>query len=244
MKEVGTLFTAPMIRACIEGRKMVTRRLLKPQPYYRTRTNGRGVWFWERSKSDLLEFINFQGKTCEQLMRSGLPQYLRWQPGDIMVARETFAYYPDADHVIFKAREGNELAALGVDLKGCWKSPRHLPYRFSRYKRLITSVRVERLQDITEEDAIREGLFAQKGDGECYLWRGDGYHGAGYDRHGGMTFHTPDSDGKCACGVGGPSPAQCAYRELWDSINGKGSWASNPWVVRIEWDGKALAVKA
>lgn len=110
----------------------------------------------------------------------------------------------------------------------------YMPRWASRITLEIEDVRAERLQDISEADANAEGLLTQEGGdgarGSGHKWRGIGYHGAGYGRWG-ETFHTPRDDGRCKCRVGGPTPAQCAYRELWDSINAKRApWVSNPWV--------------
>jgi hypothetical protein len=113
----------------------------------------------------------------------------------------------------------------------------HMPRYASRISLTVTAVRIEKLQDITEEDAKAEGLVSQEGDGggpgSGYKWRGVGYHGSGFDRYRGMTFHTPAANYRCSCHVGGPSPAQCAYQELWDSLHGAGSWFGNPEVVVI-----------
>ena len=151
------------------------------------------------------------------------------KPGDVLWVRETWA---SDDGRSFWYRADGETYNAGLP----WKPSIHMPRLATRITLEIESVRVERLQDISEEDAKAEGLFAQEGDGGApgpgYKWRGIGYHGAGYGDFG-KTFHTPHWDGSpgCSCNVRGPSPAQCAFRELWDSINAKRGygWESNPW---------------
>ncbi|SHL11365.1 hypothetical protein SAMN05216428_101116 [Nitrosospira sp. Nsp11] len=86
----------------------------------------------------------------------------------------------------------------------------HMPRWASRILLEITGVRVERLQDISEEDAIAEGCEAIQG---CE-WRTFVEADAGVPYH----AHT----------------AIDAYRGLWESINGEGSWDANPWVWVIE----------
>jgi hypothetical protein len=78
--------------------------------------------------------------------------------GDMLWVRECFAYYPDENHVIFRAREGKDLEQAGIDLKGCWKPSIHMPKWAARIWLEVTAVRKERLQDISEKDAKAEGV--------------------------------------------------------------------------------------
>lgn len=95
-----------------------------------------------------------------------------------------------------------------------WRSPLFMPEWASRLKIEFTSVRCERLQEISEEDAIAEGIWAEFQtvasalhlDGNAY------YHGSREQRSGG--FDT----------------AVQAYAHLWESIHGEGSWEENPFV--------------
>jgi hypothetical protein len=92
-----------------------------------------------------------------------------------------------------------------------WKPSIFMPRWASRITLEIVSVRVERLQDITEEDAKAEGITFHNGGGI-------GHSGYRHDPAFGMVTDTP----------------QWAYAWLWESINGAGSWGSNPWVWVIE----------
>ena len=82
-----------------------------------------------------------------------------------------------------------------------------MPRRVSRITLEIVAVRVERLQDISESDAIAEGIHAGSGDFSGCYW--------------------------CGESMSGTTAKEC-YARLWDSINGPGSWAANPWVWAIE----------
>ena len=100
-----------------------------------------------------------------------------------------------------------------------WRPSIHMPRWASRITLEIVSVRVERLQDISEEDAIAEGVYCENVIVSSYY----GHHEVGeylYFFHGG-----PDE---------GFESAVDAYAALWDSINGEGSWEKNPWVWVIE----------
>ena len=89
----------------------------------------------------------------------------------------------------------------------------HMPRWASRILLEIVSVRVERLQDITEADAKAEGVKPLKS--------GRGYYSAGL--------------GKAAVHFGGyHTTAKDAYADLWEEINGSGSWEVNPWVWVVE----------
>lgn len=247
--ERPVLFSAPMVRAILAGTKTQTRRVLKeivppppamdairpankavhPTPYLdsycgdrKTEANPRGMsnrWCWW-TRDD----------------RQGLPTFgVRWVPGDRLWVRETWGFNPDHPSVpefaCFRADRGHEHDAYK-------KVPAiHMPRWASRITLEVTKVRVERVQSISEEDAIAEGLIAQEGDGgrpgSGYKWTGLGYHGGTFNRHGGPTFHTPDFDSRCSCHMRGPTPAQCAYRDLWEHINGAGSWDANPFVIAL-----------
>lgn len=168
------------------------------------------------------------------------------QPSDLLWVREAFCagkavggYILDVDpdetpdgetvDVIYRADE--EQTAL-------WRPSIHMPRWASRLTLTVTEVKIERLQDISEEDAIAEGLLAQEGDGggpgAGYKWKGTGYHGGLIGKFG-PAFHIPHRDGAagCSCNVGGPSPAQCAFRELWERLHGTGAWQTYSKVVAL-----------
>jgi hypothetical protein len=113
---------------------------------------------------------------------------------------------------------------VSPDGKWGWrmKVGRFLPSWASRITLEIVNVRVERLQDISADDAIAEGLK-----GITMDWRL-------------VKYGIPDADGYPGTDdIGWPwedwriSPVD-AYRRLWESINGSGSWDANPWVWVIE----------
>lgn len=124
-----------------------------------------------------------------------------------------------------------------------WRSSRFMPRWASRITLEIVDVSVERLNSIGEEDAIAEGLESVMdngtGPGPGYKWDGAGYWD-GFSRYdGARTWHAPTREGLCCCYAGRAerlTPARCAFRNLWDHINGKRpgcGWKDNPHVWRI-----------
>lgn len=154
MADRPIIFSAPMVRALLEGRKTMTRRLVK-----------RG---WVRQMLDAgmtLDFINDPGNA------RGLP----YQPGDRLWVREAWGTYAGpgircCEHDrpnVARATGGYSPVTFRVDAEGKawgmygppkWRSPIHMPRRASRLTLTVTAVRVERLQDISEADAVAEGV--------------------------------------------------------------------------------------
>lgn len=207
------LFSAPMVRAILEGRKTVTRRVVKPyrkhpivnlalaEPTlgYSGRHNDPDSWGYE--------FID-DGAPAPL---SAWPELCSYgQPGDRLWIRETFAATDFGNNVKaawYRATQEAHVESLPESLRamaappdGRWKPSIYMPRWASRITLEVTGMRVERLQDITESDAAREGCLPPV-----------------------------ESDGSVACGR-----RKTAFRSLWESINGPDSWGANPWVWVIE----------
>ena len=136
------IFSAPMVQAILDGRKTQTRRVIKPQPErYLSRDAGNrvpiAVWV------DNQKWVK--------------PPY---QPGDILWVRETWATV-SSGIIEYKATYKEpytgsaEIDHIGNKIK--WRPSIHMPREATRIFLRVTNVRVERLQDITEEDAKAEG---------------------------------------------------------------------------------------
>ena len=208
MTEKGMVFTGDSILAILEGRKTVTRRVIKfPKPFDRAdawpycRQLPDGTWMWADCP--------IEDDTFPPEYMSGGGVKPLYQVGDLVYAKETlwkrpyrdsrYACYRIDDHVVFQE---------GEPVSWPWKAPsqvltsRFMPKKYARIWREITGVRPERLQEITEEDAIAEGcqevLVSDEKIG--YYWKS----------------------------------ARLVFSQLWDSLHGKGAWDSNPWVWRYE----------
>lgn len=153
MKERPILFSAPMVLATLEGRKGVTRRVVKPVPQMVT---DRAAVTWEGDPAVLLRLLEQNGRKCPH-----------GRPGDRLWVREAFrdARAALAERVLYRA---------SGDIACGWKPSIHMPRWASRLLLEITAVRVERLQDGEGETAFESRYLAEginrihHGDGAYY----------------------------------------------------------------------------
>jgi hypothetical protein len=196
VKERPILFSGPMIRALLDGRKTQTRRVLKQ----RNRKDGC------RIVPELLQQMGV-GASCPY-----------GQVGDRLWVRETFWVYPGiiSDRLLREGADTWPEYFYDADCDRDWciehgwvrKPSIFMPREACRFMLDITDVRVERLWDITESDAISEGV---------------------------QPIDNPDYDEDDPCDDE-PESYVAAFRELWDELNqvrGYG-WDANPWVWVIE----------
>lgn len=221
MKERPILFNAPMVRALLDGSKTQTRRVVK-QPHQ----NPLGVWEpfdWggENGGRDKHGNTTPAQQTITHTRTGEIIACPHGQPGDRLWVRETWANVGTCDP---------GLTVYRADYPACvpcayenvppadtitWKPSIHMFRKDSRITLEITGVRVERLQDISEADALAEGIK--------------------------INMH---STGRPMIRISGKCPpvqyakdnslAVAEYASLWDTINGPNSWAANPWVWVIE----------
>lgn len=197
MTDRPILFSAPMVRAILEGRKTQTRRVFVPPP----------------------PFAAGDDITVQLATGSIAPRH---KVGDRLWVREAWAplaalTHGDpgvqalADRGFYRADNSTVEGEISR-----WRPSIHMPRWASRITLEVTGVKVERLQDISEADAIAEGIddvtaeIAPR-DKSLRFWRR--YRDGGWN-------------GYVDCPIG-------SYASLWTEINGDGSWEANPWVVAI-----------
>lgn len=217
------IFSGPMVRALIEGRKTQTRRLLRVAPQD-----------WARA----VEMAPYHGdggpygkpgelvqRTLDNARMAGCGK-APCLPGDLLYVREAFyltddgesefAVFAEDDAAVKRHREAMD--ALPATFPSAVKAEHlklrpsiHMPRWASRLTLKVTDVRVERLQDISEEDAIAEGV-----NGGCIK--------CGEEQPCACTYPKPDH--------------RDAFCWLWNHLNeGRGfGWNANPWVVAITFE--------
>ena len=137
------LFSGTMVRALLEGRKSQTRRVLKPQPEERRPDPNTGTASWHQTTMTHGEMARDQA----------------YQAGDLLWVRESISFSAEKGHFCFAAdRKGCGLEPFSSRLTHRNRSPIHIPRWLSRMTLEVTDVRIERLQDISREDAAAEGM--------------------------------------------------------------------------------------
>lgn len=214
------IFNAEMVQAVLSGKKTQTRRVIKPQPFFCN-----GAFQWETP-----QYTNNTASHCysgdnERFERFLLNYCPYGKPGDELWVRETFCIgkitggdaieggsenlfvdqtFTDKD-LIYK----EHCISNNIDIDHLiWKPSIFMPRWASRIQLLIKDIRVERVCDISEEDALSEGAMHR--------------HAVG---HYGFE-HDPDNIYRRNFAV------------LWDSINSKRGfgWNKNPWVWVVEFE--------
>ncbi len=209
-RERPILFSGPMVRAILAGVKTQTRRFVHE--------SGSQHAFWGHRAYEPIEIRHrkwsFRCKDDRALATAamGAPHFKcpYGTEGDRLWVREGFRYKPEHDNYYFDADSKGMGQDAYIRLSGSkrqiWPAI-FMPRWASRITLEITDVRVQRLQDISEEDAMAEGCTKVRD--ACYVFRG-----------------TPSDE----AGIWHTSPIT-AFAMLWDSINGKKHpWEYNPWV--------------
>lgn len=221
MKERPILFSAPMVRAILDGGKTQTRRAVRLPgdiPSSEVTLTRMQDGYLDGTRPIFGDDTEPNGFSAPN--RFG-------DPGDRLWVKETHAFYslnfedtgrwhPSDRDVCCHYREGcpAELESR-IDK---WRPSIFMPRWASRITLEITGIRVERLQDITSHDARAEGMS------DCLIQL-SGKAASIFTR----TYNVPEGDKPTADEI-----AVANYRGTWESINGDRSWERNPWVWVIE----------
>ena len=213
MAEKPILFSAPMVRAILAGRKTQTRRVVKPAPKVLSQGAGHTAVLHEPCRygkpGDRL-WVRETHSIEHQVEHDQDPPHKDGRPvlrSDDYGWRQ--AHYRASDPPPdLTCENGRCRACRDGDFGPHWRPSIHMPRWACRLVLDITDVRMERLQDISEEDALAEGINRIS-------------HGReGFYYHHENTEQDPHNF----------SFASDAFRALWVSINGRESWDADPWV--------------
>lgn len=225
MKIRPILFNTDMVRAILDGRKTVTRRAVKykySNTEMKMRTDKYGTRLIEIQKDIEGETHgkNPDGSTWHKLLPY-IDKNPLYKKGDILYVRETWCVNPKIKEYYYKANRNNGVEAP-YGLK--WHPSIHMPKEAARIWLKVKDVRVERLQDITEEQAYHEGIMKGHDD---YSERDYWYYKENQDYLTGEVWTD--------------SARQCFLWGLWDSTLKKSDlglydFNANPWVWVIEFE--------
>ena len=228
MKERPILFSGPMVRATFEGRKTQTRRVMKPQPYIVA-----DGWMWAKVghlienlsgtryvKSKMAPLCPYGAPGDRLYVRETHYRYGKWlKNGKTSTGRQKWRFKPLNNEIHFDTDdlESLDIRPTSYRKQAWYKRPSiFLPKGYQRINLEITAIRVERVQEISEEDALNEGIekVSQSMGRSAYP-----IYGELFDKLGQLTI----------------SP-QYSFQCLWDSINAKRGypWKDNPWVWVVE----------
>lgn len=205
------LFSTPMVQALLDGRKTQTRRVMR-------RARGSFVYC---ENNRVIKSYELNDLIANPTIAHDFCPY--GKPGELLWVRESFT--KDLDGYVYKAN-----CPWWDSLHGKFKKPSiHMPRRASRITLEITDVRVEKLQDISEEDAEAEGVeYFKTG---CSYGGDITYHFKDYLCEG---VHTENDGERIIYNNTFPDDASSSFKSLWKSINGKDSWDVNPWIWVVE----------
>ncbi|RCX20908.1 hypothetical protein DFR58_101110 [Anaerobacterium chartisolvens] len=225
--EKPILFSTSMVKAILAGRKTLTRRIIKRVPpethRFEEMDDGTFEAYWGGYAPDIPAFID----GCTRMKFR--PYCL---PGDILWVKETWHYEthmhdltagePDlpsgrySHRYIYRASNPVYPVDVGVAEHG-WRPSIHMPREAARILLKVTDVSAERLQDITEEEARREGAV------KTYPYTCPVT---------GKTAHMQDDNGTFRDG----------FACIWDSLNAARGfgWDTNPWVWVIEFEREGV----
>lgn len=218
IKERPILFSAPMVRAILEGRKTVTRREVKPSK----RSADTQFELHQQPDGSWLPLHTFD-ESCMDDQGTEHPITCPYgQPGDRLWVRETFIdlrgtgveHRPDPDGPLQRyayaanCRPGSHSDEARKDFGLKYKPSIHMPRAACRILLEITDVRVEQLQDISEDQAKAEGVRLYTDHAEL----GDWWHVEGIETY--------------------SADPRKSFELLWSSVGG--DWQANPWVWVVE----------
>lgn len=228
------LFNTDMVKALLDGRKTVTRRIMKPQPLFYT---GRKYIFADNEcppKWQCCDNIidTYQYRTGDILYVRETWQYLYKLDGNEQIVENTGKYYYAATELL---PSGGYVDSRGTTHEAIpWRPSIHMPKEVARIWLKITDVRIERLQEITEEQIKAEGLEVYTKDKKIYKYAVSTDWWKEYHRK-----HRKDFAGNWWQDM--PKTAKEAYSYLWNSTikksdRGKYGWEADPWVWVIEFE--------
>ncbi|MGI8601062.1 MAG: hypothetical protein ACR2KB_17550 [Chitinophagaceae bacterium] len=189
-KESPIIFSTPMVQAILDGRKTQTRRIIKISPRISSDPNIDLKKYYDEMREYILSFCPFGTAGDLLWVRE------KWKENETPTG---YPYHHYADDDVYTNKDNEK-----------WKPSIHMPKEACRLRLEVESVRVERLQDISEEDAELEGaqpvLYHSLSQRMEVIEPSHIFYEQAYAKF------------------------QTGFKMLWQKINGQKSWDENPWV--------------
>jgi hypothetical protein len=215
MTDKPIIFSAPMVRALLDARKTQTRRVLRPQP---TPCGGKipgaifsNDFYWPISEG--YGVVSCKPHPPEKYLET---HPIRFAPGDRLYVKEEWRTEERFDHLPpsglpVNARIHYDADCCAPKLAGRYRHARFMPRWASRLTLVVTDVRVQRVQEISSNDVLAEGVDP--------------------DHRALRSIPRSASDKKKRDMYHDAHVSQ--FRTLWNSLHGPDAWAANPWVAAI-----------
>ena len=217
MRVLPILFNTEMVRAILDGRKTCTRRSVSSRQFLGMLPDKcKNAAPDEFLKGKRMMFKPYCDMTDAELIMTAYKAPYKYEPGDILYVRETWCALPvnEAGHMrghsVYYYKADGDLRPEGW--RGKWKPSTNMPKEAARIWLRVTDVRVERLQDVTEDGAKAEGAINNRG-----------------------FIHSPENE------YDSIHTAREHFTEIWNNTIKKSDldrfgWNANPWVWMIEFE--------
>lgn len=185
-----------LTRAVVEGRKTKSRRIVPPPAFFTVTWDVRGdTLVYENDFGDFIDIRN--------------SKYAHYKLGDVVAVAQRYQDIFDYSNCV------NPYCWEDDDKPSGWTNKMFTKAELMPHRIRITDVRAERLQDISDEDCLAEGIYEDSGD----------------DTFPPRMFY--DFEGNKDDGFDTP---QQAFATLIDKVSGRGTWMTNPWVLAYEFE--------
>ena len=154
-----------------------------------------------------VQIIGRSGNVCDE-------KKLPYKVGEIVAVAQRYYY---------AVSSGYDIPVNGMDRTPGWRNKMFVRADLMPHQIRITGIKCERLQDISAADCLKEGIFISEYFGDNGKYHLFGFDGVFYETEGWFArdwYNTPRE----------------AFAALIDKVSGKGTWASNPWVVAYEFE--------
>lgn len=198
-----------LTQAVIEGRKTMTRRLIPDEFFGLT---------WD-TRGDTLVYENEYGDFID--VRHS--KYTRYKVGEVVAVAQRYEDVEELSYLLRDPFSETYFEEVNIGDEPGYRNKLFVRAELMPHRIRITGIKCEGLQDISDEDCIKEGIFVNEyvGNGKkCHHYGFDGFFDetAGWFARG--WYNTPRE----------------AFASLIDKVSGRGTWGLNPWVVVYEFE--------